>query len=218
MTVGERLGMVRQRISAACQRAGRSSEDITLVAITKGVAPPAILEAYRAGARHFGENRVQEAADKLLALLPDMPEATWHMVGHLQTNKVKMALGLFGIIHSVDSLKLAQSLSQRATGRLSILLQVNVSGEASKMGLPPEAVAGVAAQITALSGLELVGLMTIAPQVDDPEKVRPVFRRLRELRDSLGLRNLSMGMTDDFEVAVEEGATMVRLGRAIFGP
>ena len=218
MTIEERLQEVHRRISSACRRAGRSPDEVTLVAISKTVAPADIVEAYRAGLRHFGENRVQEVETKLPSLLPAMPDATWHMVGHLQTNKVRKAADLFAIIHSVDSIRLAQGLSRYATGKLTVLMEVNVSGEASKEGVSPDAAADLAAGVRALPNLDLSGLMTVAPQMEDPEAVRPVFRRLREMRDSLGLQHLSMGMTEDFEVAVEEGATMIRLGRAIFGP
>jgi hypothetical protein len=163
-----------------------------------------------------GENRVQEAAAKIVALrgLP----VTWHLVGHLQTNKAKTALELFDIIHSVDSLHLAQVLSRPDRSEpLPILLEVNAAGEASKFGFPPAEVAAAAQVVARLPHLDLRGLMTVAPFVSDPETVRPVFRELRRLRDALGLRELSMGMTDDFEVAIEEGATLVRIGRAIFG-
>ena len=187
-----------------------------MVAVAKGFPPEAVREAYAAGLRHFGENRVQEAAAKR-PLLADL-DITWHLVGHLQTNKVKKALQLFDIVHSLDSLPLAQELSRRAQGPLPVLLEVNVAGEASKFGLAPEQVPAAAQAIARLPHLELVGLMTVAPMASDPEEVRPVFRRLRELAQALGLPHLSMGMSDDFEVAVEEGATMVRLGRAIFGP
>jgi pyridoxal phosphate enzyme (YggS family) len=207
---------VQQRLAAACQRAGRSPQEVTVVAVAKGFPPEAVREAYAAGLRHFGENRVQEAAAKR-PLLADL-DITWHLVGHLQTNKVKKALQLFDIVHSLDSLPLAQELSRRAQGPLPVLLEVNVAGEASKFGLAPEQVPAAAQAIARLPHLELVGLMTVAPMASDPEEVRPVFRRLRELAQALGLPHLSMGMSDDFEVAVEEGATMVRLGRAIFGP
>jgi hypothetical protein len=168
-----------------------------------------------AGIAHVGENRVQEAAAKILALrgLP----VTWHLVGHLQTNKAKTALELFDIIHSVDSLHLAEVLSHRAERPLPVLLEVNVTGEVSKFGFSPDDVAAAAQAIPRLPHVDLRGLMTVAPFVSDPETVRPVFRELRRLRDALGLRELSMGMTDDFEVAIEEGATLVRIGRAIFG-
>ncbi len=218
MTLEERLQAVRHRIAAACRRVGRAPDEVTTVAITKTVAPADIIEAYQAGLRHFGENRVQEAEEKLPSLLQTMPDATWHMVGHLQTNKARKAADLFAIIHSVDSIRLAQALDRCATGKLIVFIEVNVSGEESKEGVSPDAVADLAAGVRALPNLDLAGLMTVAPQLEDPEAVRPVFRRLKEMRDSLGLLHLSMGMTEDFEVAIEEGATMIRLGRAIFGP
>jgi len=216
LTVTQRVEEARRRIAAACLRAGRSPEEVTIVAVTKGFPPQAIREAWQAGIRHFGENRVQEAAAKIPEVA-DLP-ITWHMVGHLQTNKVKKALSLFQAIDSVDSLRLAQEISRRAQGTVPVLLEVNVAGEASKFGFSPEEILRAAEQVAALPHLEVRGLMTLAPMASDPEEVRPVFRRLRELAQALGLRELSMGMSDDFEVAVEEGATMVRLGRAIFGP
>jgi len=214
-TIAERVAHVRQRVERAAERAGRSPTEVTIVAVSKGFPPSAIDEAVIAGITDVGENRVQEAAAKITALrgLP----VTWHLVGHLQTNKAKTALELFDIIHSVDSLHLAEALSHRAQRPLPILLEVNAAGEASKFGFPPGEVADAAQAIARLPHLDLRGLMTVAPFVSDPETVRPVFRELRRLRDALGLRELSMGMTDDFEVAIEEGATLVRIGRAIFG-
>ncbi len=214
-TIAERLELVRGRIAQAAERAGRSSEDVTLVAVGKSFPAEVIAEGIAAGITHLGENRVQEAAAKIPALhhLP----ATWHMVGHLQTNKAKTALELFDIIHSVDSLHLAQVLSRRAERTIPVLLEVNVAGEASKFGFTPSEALQSAEAVAPLPHLDLRGLMTIAPFVNDPEEVRPVFRELRRLRDALGLAELSMGMTDDFEVAIEEGATIVRIGRAIFG-
>jgi len=215
VTVAQRVEAVRERIRRAAARAGRSPDEVTIVAVSKGFPPEAVRQAVAAGLRDIGENRVQEAAAKI-PLLADLP-ITWHMVGHLQTNKVKTALKLFAIIHSVDSLRLAEFLSRHAQGPIPILLEVNVAGEASKFGFAPEEVPRAAAAIARLPNLDVRGLMTVAPLTANPEEVRPFFRRLRELRDALGLRELSMGMTDDFEVAIEEGATIVRLGRAIFG-
>jgi pyridoxal phosphate enzyme (YggS family) len=216
---------VRERLAAACERAGRSPDEVTIVGVSKTFPPPLVVEACHAGLSDIGENRVQEAADKIPAVEALGPRPRWHLVGHLQRNKVKTALGLFDIIHSVDSLRLAEfishhagSLPLRREGPLPVLLEVNVTGEASKFGLRPEEIGWALEQIARLPGLTVQGLMTVAPLVDDPEEVRPVFRELRRLRDALGLRDLSMGMTDDFEVAIEEGATMVRIGRAIFGP
>ncbi len=215
LTVAQRLEQVRERIAAACQRAGRSPREVSIVAVAKGFPPEAIREAWEAGVRHLGENRVQEALAKR-PHLQDLP-LTWHMVGHLQTNKVKAALELFDIIQSVDSLRLAQELDRRASRPVPVLLEVNVAGEASKFGFSPDELPHVWPRLRDLPNLEVRGLMTVAPIADDPEAVRPVFRRLREMAEALGLRELSMGMSDDFEVAIEEGATMVRLGRAIFG-
>ena len=215
LTIAQRLEAVTERVRRAAERAGRSPEEVTIVAVSKGFPPEVVREGVAAGLRHVGENRVQEAAAKL-PRLADLP-ITWHMVGHLQTNKVKTALELFAIIHSVDSIHLAETISHHAQGPIPILLEVNVAGEEGKFGLATEEVSRAADAIARLPRLEVRGLMTVAPVVPDPGEVRPVFRRLRELRDALGLRELSMGMTDDFEVAVEEGATMVRIGRAIFG-
>ena len=213
-TIAERVAHVRQRVERAAERAGRSPADITIVAVSKSVSPQAIEEAVAAGIAHVGENRVQEAAAKIPGLrgLP----VTWHLVGHLQTNKAKTALELFDIIHSVDSLHLAEALSHRSQRPLPVLLEVNVAGEAAKFGFPPGEMAAAAQAVARLPRLDLRGLMTVAPLASDPEAARPVFRELRRLRDALGLAELSMGMSDDFEVAIEEGATLVRIGRAIF--
>jgi len=218
MSISENLARVRERIEAACRRAGRSPEEVTLVGVSKGFPAEAVAEACAAGLGDVGENRVQEAEAKIAALADQGVRPRWHLVGHLQTNKVKTALGLFAIIHSVDSVRLAEAVSRRAREPVPILLEVNVGQEASKFGFAPQEVADGLPAIAALSNLDVRGLMTVAPLVDDPEAARPVFRCLRELRDRLGLRELSMGMTDDFEVAIEEGATLVRIGRAIFGP
>ena len=217
MSVAEQLTRVRERMAAACRRAGRSPDEVTLVGVSKGVPAQRVAEAYAAGLQDMGENRVQEAADKIEALAAQGVRPRWHLVGHLQTNKAKTVTGLFAILHSVDSVRLAQALSRRAREPLPILLEVNVAQEASKFGFTPQEVASALRSIVDLPNLDVRGLMTIAPQTDQPESVRPVFQRLRELRDELGLRELSMGMTNDFEVAIEEGATMVRVGRAIFG-
>jgi pyridoxal phosphate enzyme (YggS family) len=218
VTIEANIQQVEKRIARACERSGRSRDEVTLVVVTKTIAPSQIEAAFQAGIRHFGENRIQEAVAKLPLLGNLNPHPTWHMVGHLQTNKAKTALELFDIIHSVDSVKLAEALSRRAERTIPILFEVNIAGEESKFGFAEEALAPAIEQISELPNLEVKGLMTIAPWVEDPEQVRPVFRRLRQLRDSLGLEHLSMGMTDDFEVAIEEGATIVRIGRAIFGP
>jgi len=221
--IGANVARVRARIAEAALRSGRRPESVLLVAITKTVGVDRIREAVACGLRVLGENRVQEARGKV----PEVPGVTWHLVGNLQRNKVKEALGLFEVIHSVDSLGLAEEISRRAEGRSSspveVLVQVNISGEPQKHGVPPEEAAGVLAQALRLPGLRVRGLMGMGPLVPDPEAARPYFRRLRETRDRLrealrvaGLEDLSMGMTDDFEVAIEEGATIVRVGRALF--
>lgn len=217
MDIERNLKEVEGRIAQAAQRVGRSPDEVTIVAVTKQVAPQAIEAAIKAGIRHIGENRVQEAKEKIRLLSALELYPTWHMVGHLQTNKVKTAVEIFDIIHSIDSLRLAQLVSQRADKTLPVLLQVNISGEETKSGFSVAELPKALDEVARLPRLEVKGLMTIAPLVQDAEEVRPIFRRLRELRDSLGLEHLSMGMSDDFEVAVEEGATMVRIGRAIFG-
>jgi pyridoxal phosphate enzyme (YggS family) len=217
MSLEQNLAAIERRIAAACDRAGRSPEEVTLVAVTKTVDVTAIEAAFRAGVRHFGENRVQEAQPKIERLGALRPDVTWHMVGHLQTNKAKTAVDIFDIIQSVDTLRLAEALSRRSERKLPILVEVNVGGEESKSGVPPSEVDEAVRQIARLPNIEVAGLMTMAPWVDDPEEVRPIFRRLRQLGEDLGLAHLSMGMTDDYEVAIEEGATMVRIGRAIFG-
>jgi pyridoxal phosphate enzyme, YggS family len=239
-SVAERWAAVQERIARAARRAGRDPAEVTVVAVTKTVPPERIVEAYACGLRIFGENRVEEAEEKIPqvhARLGSEAQVHWHLVGHLQRRKARRALGLFEVIHSVDSLPLAEKLSRLAveSGRVvEILLECNVSGEATKYGFPlhrweedlgqREALMEAVARILDLPGLRVSGLMTVAPVASDPETVRPVFRRLRALRDFLAERfpraswaHLSMGMTDDFEVAIEEGATMIRLGRAIFG-
>ena len=208
---------MQRRITGACERSHRSPGEITLVAITKGVGVSAIRAAFEYGIRDFGENRVQEGEGKIAQLADLKPAVTWHMVGHLQSNKAKSAVELFDIIHSVDSVRLAEILNRRVEKLLPVLLEVNVSGEATKGGFSAGETEAAVNEIRQLPGLKVTGLMTMAPFVADPEAVRPVFRKLRELRDSLGLKHLSMGMTDDFEVAIEEGTTMLRIGRAIFG-
>jgi pyridoxal phosphate enzyme (YggS family) len=227
--IAHSVDRVRERIAAAAQRAGRPASDVRLVAVTKTRSAAEVAAAYQAGVRHVGENRVGEAEAKKPQL--DLPDLIWHMVGHLQSRKASRAVDLFDVVHSVDSLKLARKLDRLAEegGRtLRILIEVNVSGEESKYGFSldaPGVLGSAVEQIVALPHLCVQGLMTVAFVAQDPEEVRPVFARLRELRDAFrsrypqaGWEHLSMGMTDDFEVAVEEGATMVRIGRAIFGP
>jgi pyridoxal phosphate enzyme (YggS family) len=215
--IAANLKDVQGRIARACERSHRSPGEITLVVVTKEVGVSAIRAAFDCGMRDFGENRVQEAEDKIAQLSDLKPDVTWHMVGHLQSNKARTAVELFDIIHSIDSVRLAEILSRRVEKSFPVLLQVNVLGEATKSGFVVGEIANAVNEIKKLPNLKVMGLMTIAPLASDPEEVRPVFRKLRELRDSLGLEHLSMGMTDDFEVAVEEGATMLRIGRAIFG-
>jgi len=216
MDIAQNLQILERRITEAAHRAGRSPNEITLIAVTKGLTARVVDDAVKAGVRHVGENRVQEAMEKIGHLSTLQPHPTWHMIGHLQTNKVKTAVEIFDIIHSIDSLRLAQALSGRAKKTIPVLLQVNIAQEEPKSGFSEIELSKAIVEINHLPGLEIKGLMTIAPLVSNPEEVRPIFRSLRELRDSLGLEHLSMGMSDDFEVAVEEGATMLRIGRAIF--
>lgn len=233
MSIADNIQRVQETITAACARAGRDPAAVTLIAVSKTHPAALVLEAAAAGVQHFGENRVEEAESKI----PQVHTAvTWHMIGHIQSRKAKDVPPLFNVVHSVDRLKLADKLARAVTergGTLDALLEVNISGEESKGGLPAfgwqtdaavrTAVWEEVRQICALPGLNVRGLMTMAPIVPDMQAARPVFAGLRELRDrlaeSLGLPlpDLSMGMTDDYPVAVEEGATLVRIGRAIFG-
>jgi hypothetical protein len=214
---------VQQRIEAACARVGREPGSVTLVAVSKGQPPEVVCAAAALGLSLFGESKVQEAKAKI-PLCPG--RLRWHMVGHVQTNKCRDAVGLFEMVQSVDSLRLAEELNQRAeqaAKTLPVLLEVNAVGEASKFGCRPDQLLAELGRINALPRLEIHGLMTVPPWALDPEKVRPVFRQMRELKQRceqlLGapLPHLSMGMTGDFEVAIEEGATMVRIGTALFG-
>jgi pyridoxal phosphate enzyme (YggS family) len=215
--IAANLSAVRARITAAAERVGRSPHDITLVGVSKTHSLDIVRAALDAGLRDFGENRVQEAAPKIHALREEDGPPRWHLVGHLQRNKVPAAIDLFDILHSVDSERLADAISVAATRPVRVFIEVNVAAEETKFGVAPADVLKLADRLGRLPNVDLAGLMTVAPRVDDPEDVRPVFRALRELRDAIGLRELSMGMTDDFEVAVEEGSTLVRVGRAIFG-
>lgn len=208
---------VRERIAGACERAGRDPASVTLVAVSKGQPAEAVVAAREAGIRHFGENRIQEAAPKIEEATAAGVEATWHLVGHLQSNKAKAAANAFNVVHSVDSARLLRRLDSAAPAPRDVLLQVNVAAEPQKEGVAPDEVEGLVAAARGAANLRLLGLMTIAPIAGDPEDVRPVFRSLRLLAERLQLPALSMGMTDDFEVAIEEGATLVRVGRAIFG-
>lgn len=221
-SIAERAAAVRERIARACARAGRDPASVRLIAVSKTFGPEAVAEALVAGIREFGENRVQEALAKIpavaeLAAQRGLPAPTWHLVGHLQTNKARAAAGAFAILHGIDSTRLLQALDRAAAASTRVLLEVNVAGEPTKFGFAPEDVAGAVALAQTLPHIEVAGLMTVAPRAEDPEAVRPVFRGLAELARQLGLPELSMGMTEDFEVAIEEGATMVRIGRAIFG-
>lgn len=220
MTIRENLETVRARVAAAAERSGRDPASIRIVgasAAFKGVTAAQMIEALEAGLRDFGENRVQEAEAHIEALGERARGATWHLIGHLQTNKARDAARLFDTIHSVDSVRVAERLNSAGERPLGVMIEVNVAAEPSKTGVEPAEVAGAVASIAKLSFLHLLGLMTVAPAVQDPELVRPVFRQLRDLARANGLAELSMGMTDDFEVAIEEGATIVRIGRAIFG-
>ena len=222
-TIADCLTEAQQRIAAACARSGRKPDDVEVIGVTKTFGPDVVTEAWQAGLRKFGENRVQEGAAKM-AHCPSGPE--WHLIGHLQRNKVRPALEYFSVLHAVDSLRLLEQIDRvadEAGCQPRILLEVNVSGEVSKFGLRPEDVAAVVEKTVSLRAVTLIGLMTMAPFFPDPQQARPVFARLRELRDRLqrdlgvGLPHLSMGMSNDFEVAVEEGATWVRLGTILFG-
>ena len=224
MSLAGNLEKVERRIADACARSGRNPTEVQLVAVTKGHPPEAIGEAADLGLTLFGENKVQEAKVKI-SRCPG--RLRWHMIGHLQSNKVRDAVHFFEMIQSVDSLSLAEEINRwadRGAKTMPILLEVNVAGESSKFGYRPDRLLAELAQINALPKIEIHGLMTIAPWTPEPEKVRPVFRRLRELKAEcdaiLGapLPHLSMGMSGDLEVAVEEGATMVRIGSALFGP
>ncbi len=220
--VADNLAAVKGRIEAACRRAGRDPAGVVLVAASKTVGAARLREALEAGQTLFGENYVQEARRKA----DHLPEARWHLIGHLQTNKAGQAVRLFELIHSVDSLRLAEELERRAAQagkRQAILIEVNLAGEASKTGVPEADLFNLAAGVAALPHVELRGLMCLPPFFDEPEKARYYFVRLRLLREELRARlglplpELSMGMSGDYEVAIEEGATLVRVGTAIFG-
>ncbi len=212
--IGDNIQRVREKIAGAALRAGRRSEEITLVAVTKKKPASAVREALAAGLTDVGENYVQEAAEKR----EQVPEGRWHLLGHLQSNKAKLAVSLFDLIESVDSVKLASALGkQGGETRQAILLQVHLGDEETKTGFAPELVLDVAAEIASVSGVSIQGLMGIAPNGTDP---RPYFRQLKRLFDRLppeSRQRLSMGMSGDYEAAIEEGATLVRVGTAIFG-
>lgn len=230
MLLIDRASNIMKRISHAAMRAGRSPEEIKLIAVTKKVEIDTIKEAIDSGLRIFGENRVQEAQKKIqdLKFMIQNTNIEWHLIGHLQKNKVKYAVQLFDLIHSVDSIELAEEINKRAEkiGKIQrILIQVKLSEEETKHGVLEEDLIPLIERINKLKNLKLEGLMTMPPYFEDPEKVRPYFKRLREIRDNINsslvthypLLELSMGMSNDFEVAIEEGATMVRIGTAIFG-
>lgn len=225
MSIRENVQFARNKIAEACRRSGRKSEEIELVAITKTVDVEQINEAIEAGIRVVGENRVQEAWRKFQEV---GEKVHWHMVGHLQTNKVKRVLQFADMIHSVDSVYLAREIQTQAKKlerTIEILIQVNTSGEESKFGLEPEATIGAIEEVSTLPNLKIKGLMTIGAFLPNPEDVRPCFKLLHDLKDrvnergitSVEIGTLSMGMTNDYEIAIEEGSTMVRVGTAIFG-
>lgn len=223
--IKKNINIVKENIARACEKAGRSQDEVTLIAVSKTKPCSLLQEAYDCGSRDFGENKVQELVEKH-KVLPE--NIRWHMIGHLQRNKVKQIVDKVALIHSVDSIRLAESIEQEAAKKdvmVSVLLEVNVAEEESKYGFKVEEVIPAATQIAAFPHIQIQGLMTIAPFVDNPEENRPVFAELRNLSLNLAKENLpnvsmdilSMGMTNDYEVAIEEGATMVRVGTGIFG-
>jgi PLP dependent protein len=229
MSIPENIAHVQERIAMAARRAGRNPEDITLMAVSKTFPSDAIRTAYAAGLRVFGENRVQEFASKIESLR-DLSDARWHLIGHLQTNKTAKAATLFDAIDTIDSVKLAEKLNTAAASTnttLSVLIEINVGGEEAKSGLAPNSpeLDQILQSAAQWPNLKIEGLMTVPPYTEDPEGSRPYFRQLRQLRDQIAARNypqiemtvLSMGMSYDFEVAIEEGSTCVRVGTAIFG-
>ncbi len=225
--IARNIEEIREQMANAATRCGRRIDTISLLAVSKTFPKELVAAAAAAGIRMFGENRVQEAETKI-PLLSDMPDLQWHLIGHLQTNKTKRAVELFDVIHSVDSVKLAARLdqfSQEAGKILSVLIQVDLGGEETKFGADPERIREIVSAVSDCRSLRLDGLMTIPPFFEDPNRVRPYFAKLREIRDALdaeqpgclGLNHLSMGMSHDFEQAIEEGATILRIGTAIFG-
>ncbi|MDD4879207.1 MAG: YggS family pyridoxal phosphate-dependent enzyme [Candidatus Omnitrophica bacterium] len=223
--IAENIQAVRERIRRAAERVGKKERDITLVCVTKTIGAPQIEEALAAGVTDIGESYVQAAEIKFKAI---EFRAKWHLVGHLQTNKVKEAVRMFDFIHSVDSLKLAEEISKRSAGLLDpkkVLIEVKISEEATKYGVPPEQALPLIEKIAVLPNIKVLGLMTMAPFTENPEESRPYFERLRKLSlliltkrvRNVDMRYLSMGMTQDFEVAIEEGANIIRVGHAIFG-
>jgi PLP dependent protein len=229
MSISENVAQIRDRILAAARRSNRNPDQIALMAVTKTFPPESIREAYDAGLRLFGENRVQEFAGKAKAL-SDLRDAGWHMIGHLQSNKAGKAAELFAAVDSVDSLRLAEKLNAAAKElgkKLSVLIEINIAGETAKSGLQPQSkeLDELLQSVSSLKYLEFQGLMTVPPLTENPENARPYFQKLRLLRDDIARRAfpgvsmevLSMGMSHDFEAAIEEGSTCVRLGTAIFG-
>jgi len=229
MTIASNLAAIRERIDRAARRAGRRPGDVRLMAVSKTQPAASVIEAYRAGQRLFGENRVQEFADKF-PLLADLKDAEFHMIGHLQSNKAAKTAEIFHAIDSIDSAKLAQRLNDAAAKlgkELDVLIEINIGGEEAKSGIAPDSseINAILGQAPEWTNLRIRGLMTVPPFTEDPEAARPYFRKLSELRDRLAARNLpsvtlavlSMGMSHDFEVAIEEGSTCVRIGTAIFG-
>lgn len=225
-----RFTSIHERIEAACRRSGRSPDEVTLIAVSKTFPVDDVRSAIEAGHTHFGENRVQEFVEKAEQVAPRRQggDVTWHMIGHLQRNKAKDVIRLADSFHSLDSVRLARELHKRAEQedrRLETFVQVNVSGETSKFGIEPDALRDFLRDVAPFDRLDIVGLMTIAAPADDPQDVRPQFQLLRRLRDEqqsglpshIRLEKLSMGMSGDFEVAIEEGATHIRIGSAIFG-
>jgi PLP dependent protein len=216
VSIRENVADVEARIARACERAGRKREEVTLVAVSKTFPASFVDEAIEAGIGEVGENRVQEAREKKPLV---QGVARWHLIGHLQTNKAKDAVKLFDVIQAVDSLELAEKLARAAEShgkRQEIMLQVNIGDEPQKSGIARAEVEAVTKQASALASLHVIGLMAIPP-IGTPDATRPYFRELRSMRDALGLEHLSMGMSEDFEAAIEEGSTIVRVGRAIFG-
>ena len=211
----DRLQEVEERIARACSRCGRSRDEITLVAVTKVFPADVILQAHELGVDHFGENYVQEFAEKA-SVVKQLPGAIFHLIGHLQSNKSSKAAELFDVIETIDSVKLARRLNEPGK-RLDVMIEVKLSEEETKHGASADEVSALAGAVRACPNLRLHGLMTMPPWSEDAELSRPYFRRLRELAERCGLRSLSMGMSHDFEVAIEEGATHIRVGTALFG-
>lgn len=215
--IAERLSVIRDRIERACAAVQRDPASVTLIAVSKTFPATDVAEAWRAGQRDFGENRVQEGVEKARLLANQGIEPTWHLIGHLQRNKVRAALGAFAILQAVDSERLLEAIEAAAAAPVRVLIEVNVAGEATKFGVAPADLDTLLRSAATLERVRVEGLMTVAPRVPDPADARPVFRQLRELADRHGLATLSMGMSEDFEAAIAEGSTHVRIGRAIFG-